>query len=87
MTVPVGSELEFGLVIDGGGGGLIVIDKAFVSDCGIASVTCTVKENVPVAVAVPEIWPVDAVRLKPFGRAPIITPQVRGAMPPVTCRV
>jgi hypothetical protein len=90
LTVPVGKELELGLVIDGGAGGSILIERTWVSNCeekGVESVTRIVNPNVPVAVAVPEILPVWLLRDRPVGSPPEITPHVRGATPPVTPRV
>src|ERR1700677_5242378 len=49
------------------------------------SVTCTVKADLPAAVAVPEIIPVEAFSDSPAGSdpAPGTTDQVYGAVPPV----
>lgn len=48
----------------------------------LASITCTVKEELPDVVGVPEIVPVDAVRLNPAGSEPDVTLQVYGVVPP-----
>jgi len=47
------------------------------------SVTCTVKLNEPAAVGVPERAPLAASSEMPAGRAPAMTAQVYGAVPPV----
>ena len=70
--------------MDGGAGGLMVIVKSFSSDCGTESVTRSLKENAPVLVGVPDRLPVEALRLKPGGKAPLITPHTSVPMPPVT---
>ena len=61
------------------------------SDCVMvlfaASLTCTVNEELPDAVGVPESTPVDAARLKPAGSAPTVTLQVYGLVPPLACKV
>jgi len=69
LTVPVGSEAEFGLVMDGGAGGLIVIESAggVESVWNVESMTCGVKLNVPVELGVPDITPVDVLRPTPGG--------------------
>jgi hypothetical protein len=52
-----------------------------------ASFTCTVNETAPAVVGVPEINPVDAVRLNPAGSAPALTLQLYGVVPPLACSV
>ena len=52
-----------------------------------ASVTCTVKLNEPVAVGVPERVPLAAFSEMLAGRAPAVTAQVYGAVPPVAASV
>ena len=50
-----------------------VMLRAFVAVCAVGvveSVTCTVKLNVPDVVGVPEMAPVEDVKLKPAGRDP-----------------
>jgi hypothetical protein len=59
--------------------------SAFVPVLFAASVTCTVKETVPVVVGVPEMTPVDATRLNPAGNVPALTLQVYGVVPPLAC--
>ena len=44
-------------------------------------VTLTVKPNVPIAVGVPVIAPLDAFRLKPVGSAPLLIVQFIGVVP------
>jgi len=78
--VPAGSVNE---AMDSGAGGLIVIEKSFSSDCGTESVTRSLKENVPALVGVPERLPVEALRLRPGGREPLITPHTSVPIPPV----
>ena len=51
------------------------------------SVTCTVKLNEPAAVGVPERVPLAASSEMPAGRAPAVTAQVYGAVPPVAASV
>ena len=48
----------------------------------VESTAWTVKSNVPDAVAVPEITPA-ALSVSPSGRAPAVTDQVYGVVPPV----
>jgi hypothetical protein len=50
--------------------------RAFVADAEFASVTCTVKLVVPVAVGVPEMTPVLGARESPAGREPTEIAQV-----------
>jgi hypothetical protein len=47
----------------------------------LESVTFTLKENDPVAVGVPLIWP-ELLNVKPAGNAPDATVQVYGVFPP-----
>ena len=47
-----------------------------------ASVAVIVKLKVPAAVGVPEMTPVVALSVSPFGRAPLETVKVYGAVPP-----
>ena len=72
----------------GGGGLTIVIDRAggVVSVSNNESVTCGVKLNVPVAEGVPEITPVEELRLRPVGSVPVKL-HVKGAVPPVLWKV
>jgi len=50
-------------------------------------VTFVVKLNVPAAVGVPEIDPLEAVKLKPPGSAPALTLQLYGVVPPLAVKV
>ena len=59
------------VAIPGGLDGSMRIEKACVSSCPLVSATRTVNGKVPVAVAVPEIAPVVAFRLKPGGSVPV----------------
>ena len=81
FTVPVGSDA---VVIDGGVGVWMVIVKFCSSNCGIESVTRRVKLNDPELVGVPAILPLVVLRLRPGGKAPLVTPHSRVPMPPVT---
>ena len=62
---------------------------AMLSDCVavllLASVTLTVNEDVPDAVGVPEIAPVEAFRVSPAGNEPLLTLQEYGVVPPLAC--
>jgi hypothetical protein len=51
-----------------------------------ASATVAVKLNAPVTVGVPEITPDVPARVSPEGRAPDVTDQAYGPMPPLACR-
>jgi hypothetical protein len=51
-----------------------------------ASLTCTVKLEVPAVVGVPVIAPA-VLRLNPAGRAPTVVDQVYGVVPPVAVSV
>jgi hypothetical protein len=52
------------------------------------SLSCTVavKFEVPLAVGIPEITPVEA-RLSPTGRLPDVTDHLYDGIPPVACKV
>ena len=52
-----------------------------------ASVTFTVKENVPEAEGVPEITPEEAVKVKPAGSEPLLMLHEYGVVPPLACSV
>ena len=65
---------------------LMVSEKAFVADCDNASVTLTVKFEVPVLVGVPEMVP-DILRVRFAGRDPAETLQANGGVPPVAVNV
>lgn len=53
-----------------------VMDSALLAVALFASFTCTVNENVPDAVGVPEITPVEEFRDNPAGRDTPLTPHV-----------
>ena len=53
----------------------------------LASVTLTVNEEVPDAVGVPEIAPVEALSVSPAGSEPLLTLHEYGVAPPVACNV
>ena len=65
------------------------MDSACVSVCGglSLSVTCTVKLDVPAAVGIPLITPVDALMDNPTGSAPDEMDQLYGVAPPVALTV
>lgn len=50
-----------------------------------ASLTVTPMEKLPLAVGVPETTPLGA-RVSPAGRAPEVSVQVYGAVPPKACK-
>ena len=66
---------------------LIVSDRALVAVAPLASVTWAVKLEVPVAVGVPLITPVEEFKDRPAGRLPTVTAHVNGEVPPLTERV
>jgi hypothetical protein len=83
FTVPAGSDP---VATDSGGGLLTVILSAWVTTVPAASVTCTVKLEVPKSVGVPVISAEELVlvvkKLKPAGRLPEINAQVKFAGAP-----
>ncbi len=55
---------------------------------GVAeSVAVAVKKKFPAEVGVPEIAPVEGVKLNPFGKVPELTLQVRGPVPSMAVRL
>ena len=74
LTVPAGNDV----VVTEGGCAAAAIEM--LSACEpvllFASFTCTVNDELPAAVGVPEMVPDDAARLKPAGRAPAVMLQV-----------
>src|SRR5580700_5902662 len=58
-----------------------------VADWPLASVTFTVKLDVPAAVGVPDNTPVEPFSVIPSGRLPLLTDQVYGPVPPATANV
>src|ERR1700733_3527101 len=69
------------------GPGMTVSVVSSVADWTLASVTFTVKLDVPSAVGVPDSAPVDAFSVIPAGRLPLLTDQVYGPVPPETASV
>src|SRR5215208_188058 len=77
------------------GAGRTVIDRlreatkgpGGVVEVGVASVTVTAKLVVPATVGVPEITPVEELRLRPAGRLPAVIDQEYGVVPPMPARV
>jgi hypothetical protein len=65
---------------------LTAIDRAFVADCPKASVTFTVKFELPVVVGVPDMVPV-ALRVRFAGSDPLERLQTSVPTPPVACNV
>ena len=65
----------------------IVIESALVSVAPLSSITWTVKLLVPAVVGVPLITPVEAFKLNPAGRTPIVILQLYGVLPPEAVRV
>jgi hypothetical protein len=56
--------------------------------CGeLESVTVAVKVNVPTAVGVPEITPVELFSVSPAGSAPEVTLHAQGVAPPAAIRL
>ena len=61
--------------------------RAWLSVAALASVTWTVKFDVPVPVGVPLISPVVLFKLRPSGRLPLAILQVNGPVPSLTVNV
>ena len=68
-------------------GSYTAIESVLVAVAELASVTCTVKVDVPLVVGVPDMTPVEGFRAKPAGRVPEETDQVYGDEPPTAVRV
>jgi hypothetical protein len=63
---------------------LITSERAWLAVCWVGvllSVNVTVRGNVPLAVGVPAIAPVEEFRVNPAGRAPVMIDQVYGVAP------
>jgi hypothetical protein len=75
------------LVVVTTGAALTTIDNACSSNTPFASVTRTVKFEVPATVGVPLITPVPLFRLRPAGSDPTVILHVNGAAPPVAAKV
>jgi hypothetical protein len=74
----------------GSGMAATTILSAIVALCAVGeleSVTLAVKLKVPAALGVPEICPVEALRLKPVGNDPALTLHVFGLVPPLAASV
>ena len=67
-TVPPGSDVV--VTVGGCAAAATAILNAFVPVLFAASFTCTVNDTVPAVVGVPQICPVDAIRLNPAGKDP-----------------
>ena len=59
----------------------------FVAVLLLASVTLTVNGDVPDAVGVPEIAPIEAFSVSPAGSEPLLTDHEYGVVPPLACSV
>lgn len=56
----------------------MVIKKLCCGEGPVVSVTMTKKAKLPAVVGVPEIVPLEAVRVSPGGKEPLVTAQVQG---------
>jgi hypothetical protein len=65
----------------------IVIDRVRDAVTFFESLTVKVALKVPAAAGVPEMMPVEVLRVIPAGRDPLVTDQVHGSNPPVSARV
>jgi hypothetical protein len=81
--VPLANEP---LIVRGGGGLLIDIEKLPVAVTPAESATSSVTFEFPAADGVPVIWPVPAFRFRPAGREPELTDQLYGGVPPLAER-
>ena len=89
------SDVEYEMPVDPPGAedvlidkaGAITIDSAFVAAAPAASVTRTVKLNVPAADAFPLMVPVPEFKVRPAGSAPASRDQATGVVPPVLATV
>ena len=84
-AVPPGNDVV--VTVGGCAAAATAILKTFVPVLFAASFTCTVNDDVPAVVGVPEITPVDAARLNPAGNVPALTLQLYGVVPPLACSV
>lgn len=80
--MPFGSDEV--VIVNGVGAALIVIERGRVADCDNASVTFTVKLDVPLLVGVPEIVP-DWFKARFAGSEPLERLQTSVPVPPVAC--
>ena len=74
LTVPAGNDVV--VTVGGCAAAATEMLRACVAVLFLESFTCTVNEELPDAVGVPEIKPEDAVRPKPAGSAPAVMLQV-----------
>ena len=74
------------MIVNGDVAALTVIERGCVSDRDNASVTFTVKFEVPVSVGVPEMVP-SWFRARFAGSDPLERLQIRVPVPPVACNV
>jgi len=80
------AKLEVEIESEGGAAEMAML-SGWVAVLPFASVTFTVKENVPEAKGVPEITPEEAVKIKPAGSEPLLMLHEYGVVPPVACSV
>jgi hypothetical protein len=85
--VPPGRLLV--VMVNGGGAAAIAIESCLLADCGVAaeSFACAVKVKVPEALGVPLMAPEELLSVSPPGRAPAVTLQLYGAVPPEAASV
>lgn len=67
----------------GGRAGLMRIERAWVSDCPAVSATRSVNADVPVAVGVPEMVPVEGLRIRFCGKSPSASVHSSAPVPPL----
>jgi N-acetylglucosamine-6-phosphate deacetylase len=85
LMEPAGNDV---VVIVNGGTAITMLRALVAVKAGVlASATCTVKFEVPAAVGVPEIAPVELASVSPAGNVPAVTLHVYGEMPPAAVRV
>lgn len=89
LTTPIGRFDE--VVVTLTGALLLMVMLRFavvVAAVGVSeSVSVTVKLDVPRAVGVPVIAPVELLSVRPGGKLPVVTAQLYGVTPPVAVRV
>jgi len=76
------------VIVSGGAAAATVKEMLAVAVCctALESLTMTEIGKLPLAVGVPEMRPVLALRLSPAGRAPEVIDHTKGAVPPVAIR-
>src|SRR3972149_10235715 len=77
LTIPSGRDVVLIEIAE-----YMMIDSALVATAPFASVTCTVKFEVPAVSGVPLITPLPPFRLNPDGNVPAITDQLYDVLPP-----